>query len=109
MDTMLRSQVELERALAHWRRMSEAIEQSDLPYLQRGRYEDYMVATRMPAAILTRYSTVEALLTSWKPQTLRSALERARILATGRGALNAQVLEGAAYWRAFRQLLAQHT
>jgi len=108
MDTMLQTQAELEQALTHWRRMGEAVEQSDLQYLQRGRYEDYMAAISMLAAILTRYTTVEALLSSWKQQTLRSAVERARILAPGRGVLNAQVLEGAAYWRAFRQLVAEH-
>jgi hypothetical protein len=108
LDTMLQTQAELERALTHWRRMGEAVEQSDLQYLQRGRYEDYMAAISMLAAVLTRYTTVEALLTSWNQQTLRSAVERARILAPGRGVLNAQVLEGAAYWRRFCQLVAEH-
>ncbi len=109
MDTTLQTQAELERALTHWRRMGEAVEQSDLQYLQRGRYEDYMAAISMLAAVLTHCTTIEALLTNWKQQRLRTAVEHAHILAPGRGVLNAEVLEGAAYWRRFRQLVAQHT
>jgi hypothetical protein len=107
MGTMLQA-AELERALAQWRHMDAAVEDDDLRSLQRGRYEDYHAAIRVLAAVLGRYTTVEALLASWTDRTMRSAVERARILAPGRGVLNAEVLEGAAYWRRFRQLVAQH-
>jgi hypothetical protein len=108
MTTLVEIQAELDDAITHWRRMHVGIEQSDLRYLDRGRYEDYLGAIRVLATVLTRYTTVAALLASWKEQALRSAVARARILAPGRGVLNAEVLEGAAYWHAFRELVLQH-
>ncbi len=107
MDTLLQIQAELERALTHWRRMGAAIEESDLRYVQRGRYEDYMAAIALLSVVLGGYTTIEALLASWREETLRAAVERARILAPGRGVLNPEVLECAAYWRRFREMVAQ--
>lgn len=108
MSTLVEIAAELDDAITHWRRMYAGVEQSDLRFLDRGRYEDYMAAIKVLAAVLTRYSTVEALLASWKEQALHSAVARARVLAPGRGVLHADVLEGAAYWRAFCTLVVEH-
>lgn len=108
MTSELKTQADLDEAIAHWRRMDAELEQSDLRFLDRGRYEEYLAAIRLLATILSRYPTVAELLASWHERTLRSAVARARILAPGRGVLNAEVLEGAAYWQAFRALVLHH-
>src|SRR5262245_24955297 len=97
---------DIEPALVAWRRASALIEESDLRFVDRGLYEDYRVATAALAAVLTRYATLAQLLASWERHTLGPAAKRASALKPGRGALRPNVLEGAAYWRRLRQLVA---
>jgi hypothetical protein len=100
---------EFERALIEWRDDADLIEQSELDDVFCGLYDDYLTATAALAAVLTRYANLEELMSSWQHHTLRRAVERLCIPPRGRGMLLPEVLEGAAYWRRFRQLIANAT
>jgi len=93
--------------LVGWHRAATVIEASDLRFADRGLYEDYRSATAALAAVLTRYATFAQLIASWKRHALGPAVKRACALRPGRGALRPNVLEGAAYWRRLRQLVAE--
>jgi hypothetical protein len=97
---------DIEAVLVAWRHASTLIEESDMRYADRGLYEDYHGATAALAAVLTRYTTFAQLLASWERHALGPGVRRACVLKPGRGALRPHLLEGAAYWRRMRQLVA---
>ena len=99
---------DIEAVLVAWRRAATLVEESDLRFVDRGLYEDYRTATAALAAVLTRYATLAQLLASWERHALGPAVRRACALKPGRGALRPKVLEGAAYWRRLRQLVAEN-
>jgi hypothetical protein len=97
---------DIEAVLVAWRRAATLVEGSDMRFTDRGLYEDYMVATAALAAVLTQYGTFAQLLAGWERHALGPAVRRACLLKPGRGALRPAVLEGMAYWRRLRQLVA---
>jgi len=97
---------DIEMVLVAWRRAATLVEESEMRFADRGLYEDYHAATVALAAVLTRYTTFAQLLASWERHALGAAVRRACTLKPGRGALRPNVLEGAAYWRRLRQLVA---
>jgi hypothetical protein len=101
--------LDLEGILTHWRKEADFVERGEMRYLFRGLYEDYMSSVAALAAVLTRYADLEELLASWQSHALRGAVEHLCVLPPGRGVLHPDVLEGAAYWRRFRQLIASAT
>lgn len=97
---------DIEETLAAWRRAATVVEESDMRFADRGLYEDYHSATAALAAVLTQYTTFAQLVSSWERHALDSGVRRACALKPGRGSLRPTVLEGAAYWRRLRQLVA---
>lgn len=97
---------DIEAVLVAWRRAATLVEESDLRFMDRGLYEDYRRAAAGLAAVLTRYATFAQLMASWERQALGPAVRRACTLKPGRGALRPNVLEGVAYWRRLRELVA---